>query len=123
MFKSSLVNGALLLALVFVSEAIAQEVESEASEGYGKKVLELNKKIKEKRQIVAECRKKNEADEACKKQQEELQKLRDEREQIVKSLPPGKGLRKKIRKEIAIDRKKAREEKADESDSEDSTGE
>ena len=112
-----------LTLVVFCSASIlAQDNSESAGEGYGKKVLDLNKKIKDARESVAECDKsKGEKSDDCKKKREELAKLRAERETVVKAIPEGKGLRRKIRREMARDRIQERREKGEEPSSQDET--
>jgi len=78
----------------------------------GEKIVELNKQIKEKREAVATCQGAKKNDPECKKAEAELDKLRSDREGMLKNWPEGKGLRKKVRREVARDRMKVRREKA-----------
>ncbi len=99
----------LAISLLFFTGSLSAEDSIEPS---GDKVMELNKKIKESRAKVATCRDGKTDDPECKKAEEELNKMRDERETMLKNWPEGKGLRKKLRREAARDRIKARREKA-----------
>jgi hypothetical protein len=129
--KSVLPSFFLMNFLVLSSALFAQpkdaEDESKLSEGYGKKLIEINKQIKSLREEVAECRtarkskpsEKSEKSELskdsatkdpCEVKEEDLKKLRAERDEIVKAIPEGRGLGKELRKNIANDRRQERRE-------------
>jgi hypothetical protein len=82
-----------------------QSEPSNSSEGYGKKIVQLNKEIKESRALFETCKKeKGDKSEDCKKMAEDLKKKRAERDAVIKSIPEGRGLSKGLRKEIRRDR-------------------
>lgn len=93
-------------------EAAEENREAEASdEPAGKQILELNKKISDKREAFYTCRKEKKAAKECEKLGEELAALRKERDAKMKEAP---GLRRKARKQVGADRiKQKREEKGD----------
>jgi len=101
-------NYLLVIACSFFVGALNAE---EVKKPSGDQVLDLNKKIKESREKVATCRDGKSTDPECKKAEAELTKMREEREKMLKNWPEGKGLRKKLRREAAVDRIKARREK------------
>lgn len=78
---------------------------SNSSEGYGKKIIQLNKEIKESRVLLENCKKeKGDKTEDCKKIAEDLKKKRAERDAVIKDIPEGRGLSKALRREIRRDR-------------------
>lgn len=103
----------VLLAASFLFVAGTLHAEDSAPSA-GDKIVEMNKEIKAKREVVASCETAKKDDPECKKAGEELSKMRDDREAAIKALPEGTGLRKKIRKEIANDRIQVRREKLSE---------
>ena len=86
----------------------------DANDSAGKAILKINKEIKEKREAIDECEKKSAGKESadCKKMKEDLQKLRAQRDEELKGLKEGQALRRKMRRDIANDRKAEKREKS-----------
>jgi len=79
----------------------------------GKKVVEKNAMIKEKRSKLLKIKEeKGLASDDYQKAARELSELRKERDRLIESLPEGRGLKYKIRRATANDRKMAEEEQA-----------
>jgi len=105
----------LIVGILFSSPALAQN-STEAEKTVGQQILEHNKQIKDLRDQLGEAQTKHGlGSKEYKELQDKLEKERKARDGAAGSLGEDQGMRRKMRRDIANDKKAAERQQADES--------